>query len=165
MDENQIAGLIAVAVSEAKRNYHGDTSAAISNLHPLREDFSPEEVSMESLNADWSGAFAYHCAKLAGLRLPPRYPDPRVRSGFQRVQAWREYAMLHKIRLWHSPAEPLCPGDFVIFRLAEDRPELIGIVLAVEGDTMELAVGNYHNHSAVVERPIDGLISGFVRLP
>ena len=164
MDENQIAGLIAVARTEARRNYHGDTTA-IGNLHPLREDYEPGEVSLEELNDDWSGAFAYHCAKLAGLRLPPRYPDPRVRSGFHRVQAWREYATLHKIHLWHRAGETLCPGDFVIFRLAEDRPELIGIVLATDGETMELAVGNYHNHSAVVERPIDSLISGFVRMP
>ena len=155
--------LARIAEAETKRNFHGNTPLSIGNLHPLREHF-PEEVTLDTLEEGWSGAFAYHCAVLAGSSLPPRYPDPRVHDGFHTVSAWWEYARLPKIGILHPPTDTPEVGDLAVFRLGEEKPLLLGVVLAVGEDTLELAIGDYHNHSAVAERPIDQRIEGYVRL-
>ena len=156
--------LARVALEEARQNYHGDTDAAIGNLQPLAELFeSAEDVTLENLNADWSGAFAFLCAAKAGIRLPIRYPDPRVRASFAKVEAWEEYARLPKIGAWHSFAEHPEIGDLVVFEPAESRPAQMGIVLSVTEDAMDVAVGNHRNHSAVVERPLHENVRGFIR--
>lgn len=155
--------LIRVAQEEAKRNYHGATSDSVGNLQPLAEYFAEEDIPEEAFDADWSGAFAYRCAVLAGFSMPPRYPDTRVHAGFWRVASWYEYARLPKIRLWHCAAEPIEAGDLAILTVPEGTPDLIGIVTAVRGDVLELALGNYHGHSACIERPLTDLF-GFIRL-
>lgn len=157
--------LAQVAKEEAKKNYHGNTEAAISNLHPLLELFSKEdEVTFEILNADWSGSFAYFCIQKAGMSLPLRYPDPRVRHCFAAVSAWEQYARLPKIHLWHSAAELPEVGDLAVLEHAPGGPGQMGVVLRVEGNVMELAMGNYHNHSAIIEHPLDEGVRGYVRL-
>lgn len=155
--------LARVAEAESKKNYHGNTMAAIGNLQPLREHFPPS-VTVEGLEGDWSGAFAYHCAVLAGSSLPAKYPDPRVRGCFDRVSSWWEYARLPKIRILHSPAETPEVGDLAVFRLSPEQSPKIGIVLKVEEGAVEVAMGDYHNHSAIAERPLNELMEGFIRL-
>lgn len=156
--------LAEIAREEARKNYHGNTEAAIGNLQPLAELFEADpSVTLEILNEDWSGAFAFLCAELAGVGLPVRYPDPRVRASFASVGAWEDYARLPKINLWHSFAELPEEGDLVIFEEQEGRPPLMGIVLAVNDATMDVAVGNYRNHSAVVERPLHENLRGLIR--
>ena len=155
--------LARVAEAETKKNFHGNTVASIGNLQPLCEHF-PEGVTPETLEGDWSGAFAYHCAVLAGSSLPPKYPDPRVHNDFHTVSAWWEYARLPKIGILHSPAEAPEIGDLAVFRLGEGKPLLLGVVLAVGEEGLELAIGDYHNHSAIAERPFDQRIEGYIRL-
>ncbi|MBE6632914.1 MAG: hypothetical protein E7620_01075 [Ruminococcaceae bacterium] len=155
--------LARIAEAETKNNYHGNTLAAIGNLQVLREHFPPS-VTVEDLEGDWSGAFAYHCAVLAGSSLPPKYPDPRVRGCFNLVSSWWEYARLPKIRILHSPAELPEVGDLAVFRLSSEKPPMIGIVLSVGEGSVELAMGDYHNHSAIAERPLNELMEGFIRL-
>ncbi len=157
--------LARVAFAEARLNYHGDTCAAISNLQPLAELFDVvDEVTLETLNADWSGAFAYWCAEKAGLGLPIRYPDPRVRASFATVAAWEDYARLPKINLWRFPGEELEPGDFVFFETKDGEPGQMAIVLRVNEDTIDIAMGNYHNHSAVTEHSLTEGIRGSIRI-
>ncbi len=157
------AALVYHAEREARRNYHGD-SASIGNLQPLLAHFEGEGLHIEELNTDWSGAFVYRCAVLAGSGLPPRYPDPRVHDCFAYATAWAEYARLPKIRRWHSPAEEPEPGDLIFFKLSEEKPLLMGVLLSLGEGKMELALGDYHNHSAVIERDYAEVTYGWMRL-
>ena len=121
--------LAEIAEREARRNYHGDTSAALGNLHEIAALFDEEPtVTPESLNGDWSGAFAFFCADLAGVGLPIRYPDPRVRASFARVEAWEDWARLLKIHAWLPYSETPEVGDVVIFDQQEGKPPKMGIV-------------------------------------
>lgn len=157
--------LAQVARSEARKNYHGDTSAAIGNLQTLVDCFPDEQdVSVETLDQNWSGAFAYLCVKLAGIKLVPHYPDPRIGGSFAWSDCWVRYARLPKIRLWHGADEEPEIGDLVAFQPEEKMTLQIGIVLSVSEDVLETAEGNYHNHSAIVERKRDSRIFGYIRL-
>lgn len=158
--------LAQIAEREAKKNYQGNSDNGMGNLYPFLELFAEtDEVTEEALNADWSGAFAFWCVQGAGYGLPLRYPDTRVHGCFAWVPAWVEFARLPKIHLWHSPSEALEVGDLVVFSFREGKPPRMGIVLELHEDTMDVAVGNYHNHSAVVECPVGEGILGFLRLP
>ena len=157
--------LAEVARELAKRNFHGDTVAAVGNLQILAEVFDrADEVTLESLNEDWSGAFVYLCTEVVGMGLPVRYPDPRVPASFANVYAWEAYARLPKIRLWHTCAETPEVGDLAVLDYEEGKPPRMGVVLAVEDGVMELALGNHHNHSAIIEQPLGEGMRGFVRL-
>lgn len=157
--------LAAIAEEEAKKNYHGNTTAAISTLAPLAAHFSEVEEgdALASLENGWGGAFVFHCLSLAGVQLPARYPDARVHSSFARSVAWEEYAKLPKIGLWRQQGEPEV-GDLIFWTGKEADALYVGILLRMDEDAMELAVGDYHNHSAVVEHPLSQPIRGFVRL-
>ncbi len=154
--------LAGIALREAKKNYHGDT-ASIGNLQPLHVYFA-DEISLEKLGCDWSGAFAYRCAVLAGSKLPPRYPDTRVHAGFWSVRGWVEYAMLPKIHIWNAAPEQIEIGDLAVFCMQRERRMLIGVILGISEETVEVAVGDYHGHSAIVEFPIDDNLMGVIRL-
>ncbi len=157
--------LAQIAEQEAKKNYHGNTDAAISNLQPLADAFDvADDVTLDILNQDWSGAFAFLCVQEAGFGLPVRYPDPRVGASFAFVGAWERYAKLPKISLWHRAGEPIQVGDLVVFDTPEDVPACMGIVLRTDAERTEYAVGNYRDHSAVIERETDVGIRGFIRL-
>ncbi len=160
------ATLARIAKEEARKNYHGDTDSTMGNLHLLAELFCETDgVTLEDLNADWSGAFAFLCATRAGLGLPARYPDPRVRASFASVFAWEDYARLPKIRLWHSMDEVPQVGDLAVLEYSDTRPPRMGIVLSVNSDeeTVDLAVGNHRNHSAIIEQPLSHGLRGFIR--
>jgi len=157
--------LAQIARAEAKKNYHGDTDAGISNLYDLAEIFDEADgVTLETLNADWSGAFAYLCVQKAGYGLPIVYPDPRVGVSFANVEAWERYARLPKIHLWHSPDEEIEVGDLVILEVPDGKPRRMGIVLDIDGEEIELALGNYHNHSALITHARHEKIRGLIRL-
>lgn len=157
--------LAQIAESEVKMNYHGNTDAAISNLQPLADLFEEVDgMTLDTLNADWSGAFAFLCVQKAGFGLPLAYPDPRVGESFASVAAWERYARLPKIRLWHPAGEEPEVGDLAILEAPIGKPPRMGIVLRVNGTEMELAVGNYGNHSALISHPCYERVRGFVRL-
>ena len=157
--------LAEVARELARRNFHGDTVAAVGNLQIFLELFEmADEVTPETLNHDWSGAFVYLCTEVAGMGLPVRYPDPRVPASFASVYAWEAYARLPKTRLWHTCAELPEVGDLAILDYEEGKPPRMGVVLAIVDDVMELAVGNHRNHSAIIEQSVSEGVRGFVRL-
>ncbi len=157
--------LALAAYNAAKENYHGDTEASIGNLQPIAQLFADEPgITLCTLDGNWSGAFVYYCTELAGFGLPIRYADSRVTSSFAEVRAWEQYARLPKIGLWLHAGELPEPGDIVIFETPADKPPLMGIVTGLEGEMMEVAVGNYRNHSALIERPIGENVRGWIRL-
>ena len=157
--------LAEIAREEARKNYHGNTAAAIGNLQPMAELFEvADDVTLDSLNADWSGAFAFLCTEAAGVGLPVRYPDPRVCGSFASVAAWEQYARLPKIHVWHFADEEPEIGDLVVFEQKPNKPPKMGIVLTVNGDTIDAAVGNHHNHSAVIEHHRSEGVRGYIRL-
>ena len=123
-----------------------------------------DDVTFDLLNADWSGAFVYLCTEKAGLGMPVRYPDTRVRHCFAAVSAWEQYARLPKIRLWHAASEIPQVGDLAVLERAPSGAGRMGIVLRVDVDTMEIAMGNHHNHSAIVEHPLQDGVRGYIRL-
>lgn len=157
--------LARIAEAEARKNYHGNTVAAIGNLQPIAALFAGQkDVTEASLEADWSGAFIYLCTSLAGLPIPAHYPDPRIGGSFTTALAWARYARLPKIRMWHDVTEEPEIGDLVVIGQGEEKPLQIGVVLSVGEDVLENAEGNYHNHSALVERKRDDRILGYIRL-
>lgn len=157
--------LAQIASREAKKNYHGNTAAAIGNLQPIAQLFREEtDITDEMLDTDWSGAFVYLCARLAGIALPPRYPDPRIGESFARAVSWERYAKLPKIHLWHEAGEDPEVGDLVVIEAKGKNPMKVGVILGVENDILETAEGDYHNHSALVERRRDEFIRGYIRL-
>ncbi len=157
--------LARAAYAAARENFHGDTEAAIANLQPIEVLFSVDpDTTHERLLSDWSGAFVYFCTVAAGMRLPLRYADSRVGASFAFVRAWEQYARLPKIGLWRHAAQDCEVGDLVIFETPQNRPPLMGIVTALEEDSMEVAVGNYRNHSALIERPCRSGVRGWIRL-
>lgn len=159
---NQI--LAAIAEEEAKKNYHGNTTAAISNLQPLLSWFDRESgETLETLNERWGGAFVYHCLRLSGIELPSRYPDPRVGSSFASPAAWEAYARLPKIGLWRQNEQPEV-GDVLLWSGRREGEIYTGILLRTDGEQMEIAVGDYHNHSSIVERSLELPIRGFFRM-
>ena len=155
--------LAAIAEAEAKKNYHSDTGTAIGNLQPLLEWFGRETGETEArFNERWGGAFVYHCLRLAGYDLPAVYPDPRVGGSFADPMAWERYARLPKIHLWRQEETPEV-GDLVFWMGKREGECFVGILLRSDGETMELAVGDYHRHSAVVERSVALPLRGTVR--
>ncbi|MBR2927359.1 MAG: hypothetical protein IKC31_07260 [Clostridia bacterium] len=156
--------LILLAEQEAKLNYRGDSGEGLGNLQPLFEPFEGTDLSFDALNADWSGAFVYACVKKAGYPLPARYPDPRVGLTFASTLAWMRYARLPKIRRWHTDLTEIEEGDIVILSPTEQGIGQMGIVLSVGAFEMELAMGNYHNHSAIVSHSLTEGVLGFIRL-
>ena len=153
------------ALGEARKNYHGNTPAAIGNLQPIASLFEGEaEENVDVLDADWGGGFVYLCAVKADINLPPRYPDPRVGESFARAGAWERYAKLPKIRAWIPADEEPEIGDLAVIEPTEGDIPAIGVILAIGEDAMDTAEGNYHNHSALVERKRDGSIRGYIRL-
>jgi len=158
--------LAEIAREEARKNYHGDTVAAIGNLHPITELFEvADDVTEESLAGDWSGAFVFLCTEKAEIGLPVRYPDPRVGGSFAYVECWERYARLPKIHLWLSKDATPEVGDLVVLEPTGKGVPQMGIVLALDGKQLELSMGNYHNHSAIVEIPRDERVRGYIRLP
>lgn len=156
---NQI--LAAIAEEQAKQNYHGNTDATLGNLHPIASSFEKSVgETVETLDRRWGGAFVYHCLLRSGSVLPGRYPDPRVHSSFAEVGAWEEYAKLPKIGRWQTEGTPEV-GDLV-FWTGKNGVDYVGILLRSDGETLELALGDYRNHSAIVERSAELPRNGFI---
>ena len=48
-------------------------------------------------------------------------------------------------------------------KVREGKPPKMGIVLVVGEGMMDVAVGNHHNHSAIIEHAIDTGVRGYIR--
>ena len=138
-----------------------------SNLQPIVRHFAP--APHRYLDAKWCAAFVYHCCIKAGLGLPARHPTP-VSCSFASVRAWIEWAKLPHNRFYFSARHAtLTPrrGDLIVFdRLFDPGPhDHVGVVLAVRKTTIRTAEGNVNNLSAVVDRPRNAHVRGYIRIP
>lgn len=137
--------------------------------------YFPEKTAFDELKNAWCAAFVFHCAIIAGLKLPIRYA-PTANTRFACVEAWLEWGQ--NTGFCHFEKDGFIPerGDIVIYNNiipAENKPENcpwydhIGIILAVNENTLTVAEGNVNNQnvSGIVERARDGHISCFVRVP
>jgi hypothetical protein len=159
--------LAAVAEALARKPFHGNVMGLKPNLHPIMDHFA--RARHAEFDGKWCAAFAYHCCAVAGLDLPPRYPEP-VSCSFAGVRAWIEWAKLPANRFYFSARNAAFTpkrGDLVVFdRVFEPAPhDHIGVVLAVGRDGIRVAEGNLNNLSAVVERERNSHIRGYIRIP
>lgn len=156
--------LAAIAETEAKKNFHGDTVAAIGNLQPILACFDRASgETTETLNKRWGGAFLYYCLRLSGVELPSLYPDARVGGSFAAPIAWENYARLPKIGLWRTEGAPEI-GDVLLWSGRREGELYVGVLLRSDEERMEIALGDYHNHSSIVERSTALPLRGYFRL-
>jgi len=167
MTTKETRSLAAIAEALARKPFYGNTMGLASNLKPLVAHFAPAPLS--EFDGKWCAAFVYHCAAVAGLGLPPRHPRP-VSCSFAAVRGWLEWAKLPGNRFYHSARQSgFAPrrGDLVVFdRLFDPGPhDHMGVVLAADGGALRVAEGNVNNLSAVVRRPRNAHVRGYVRIP
>lgn len=152
------------ARAEALKPWHGSVMGLESNLGPIIEPFPRwKKKEAESL---WCAAFVYYCCITAGYKFPVR-PNECVSCNLAGCGAWEEWAKADPRIGWLPGTCLPQPGHIVIFdRVFENKPhDHIGIVVDVRDGCIVTAEGNLNNISAVVERPRDGHIRGYVSLP
>jgi hypothetical protein len=116
----------------------------------------------------WCCAFVYYCCLQAGFAFPPK-PIPEHRWTLAAVPLWYDWAILPENDFYFPSSDRRRTpeaGDIVLFnRLIEDKDlDHIGIVVAVNTDTVTTAEGNFHNRSGVFQRPLAANINGYIRL-
>ena len=158
--------LAAIAEREALHCWHGAVMGAASTLRPIAELFPGETDHIGGWEHVWCAAFVYYCVRQAGFDLPPRWPDPRVSCSFAGCVAWEEWARLPWVDRWHDAKCPPERGDLVLFDRVDkgEEHDHMGVVLGAEPGLLRTAEGNFGNVSAVVTRPLDGHIRGYVRM-
>ncbi len=137
--------------------------------------YFPEPTAFDELKNGWCAAFVYHCAVLAGLRLPIRQ-EPLYITRFAGVRAWYEWG--EKEGFCFREEKELKPerGDIVIYDNIipeENKPSLtpwhdhIGIVLWADEDSLLVAEGNVDNKnvSGIVKRSKFKNIGCYLRIP
>ena len=160
--------LARIAEAEARRPFHGFVMSLQHNLQPIVSLFPPWPIHKWVRN--WCAAFVYYCCLKAGFELPVRWPDDRVPTNFALCAAWLAWAKLPALRL-HSPAtrgafQPQAADTVIYDHVFNGSPhDHIGIVLEVRADTITVAEGNVNNASAVITRPKDRHIRGYIRIP
>ena len=158
--------LARIAEELARRPFHGKTMGLKSNLKPVTNHFTGPKKEFEG---KWCASFVYHCCRLAGFDLPPRYPLPKMGS-FAGVRAWLQWAKLPNHRFYHSAhSAQFSParGDIVVYdNLFDPGPhDHMGIILNVSGGQIRVAEGNVNNLSAIVTRNLNRHIRGYIRIP
>jgi hypothetical protein len=116
----------------------------------------------------WCCAFVYYCCLQAGFTFPPK-PIPEHRWTLGAVPAWYDWAILPENHFYFPAGDRRKTpeaGDIILFNgLIEDKDlDHIGIVVAVNAETITTAEGNFHNRSGVFQRPLAENINGYIRL-
>lgn len=158
--------LARIAQAAALIPFHGFEEGKASNLEPVIQPFphwTPEEA-----DGLWCAAFVYYCCRKAGFDIPIR-PRECVTCHLAGCIAWEELATGDPRITYHKGAEDFKPeaGEIVLYdRVFENREhDHIGIVIEKRENILLVAEGNVNNRSALVERPIDGHIRAYIRLP
>lgn len=164
VDKPMLSRLAEVAENLAKGSIIGDP--ADSDFRSICR-YWPDKNIFSDLKGGWCAAFIYHCCSEAGIRLPIRHPQVKLR--FTAVKAWLEWAKLDETNFFYSP-ENIEPkrGDIVVFdKLVSDNlHDHIGIVLSSDGNCMDVAEGNADNKnvSRIVYRCCRQSVAGFIRI-
>lgn len=162
-----IPRLASVASREAHRGFHGNAMGLKSNLQPIAALFpAAEDWPLDRWDNCWCAAFVYYCCRLAGVKLPSRFPDARVTASFAACSAWEQWARLPQVGRCRPHGQAPCAGDIVLYdRVFENAPhDHIGIIVAVDEGSLRVAEGNFNNVSCVVSRPIDAHIRCCIRM-
>ena len=159
----QLAG---IAKTMAQIPFHGFGERTISNLEPIVRPFpgwTPEEA-----DGLWCAAFVYYCCREAGFEIPIR-PDECKTCHLAGCVAWEEFAAGDPRIGYHKGGDGFVPeaGDIVLYDRVFDNKEHdhIGIVIETRGNTILAAEGNISNRSGIIERPVDGHIRAYIRIP
>ncbi len=146
--------------------FHGAVDGLASNLAPIVRSFPT--WSLREADRLWCAAFVYYCCREAGFGIPIR-PDECKTCHLAGCIAWEEWAMGDPRIGYHKGGEGFVPeaGDIVIYdRVFENKEhDHIGIVLEKRANTILAAEGNIDNRSGIIERPLDGHIRAYIRIP
>ena len=158
--------LAEVAKDLALTPFHGAAEGRASNLAPIVEPFPT--WSVPEADGVWCAAFVYYCCGEAGFDFPIRPKGCRT-CHLAGCIAWEEWAMGDPRIEYHTGREGFAPaaGDIVLYDRVFENAEHdhMGIVLEDRGQTILAAEGNVNNASGIVERPLDGHIRGYIRIP
>lgn len=158
--------LARVAREKALYPFHGYINGQASNLEPIIRFFPT--WSLKEADGLWCAAFVYYCCVEAGFDFPYR-PRECVTCHLAGCAAWEEFATGdHRIE-YQKATEAYVPeaGDIVLYdRVFNDQEhDHMGIVLQKRKDLILAAEGNIRNVSGLIERPLDGHIRAYIRLP
>lgn len=158
--------LAETAKAMALIDLHGFVDGEMSNLEPVIYPFPG--WTLKEADRLWCAAFVYYCCREAGFDIPIRPAECRT-CHLAGCIAWEEFATGDPRIEYHRGGEDFVPeaGDIVLYdRVFEDREhDHIGIVLENREDTILVAEGNIDNRSGIVERPADGHIRAYIRIP
>lgn len=158
--------LARVAREKALTPLHGYINGHASNLEPIIRFFPT--WNLKEADGLWCAAFVYYCCVEAGFEIPYR-PRECVTCHLAGCVAWEELATRDRRMAYHKGTEAFVPeaGDIVLYdRVFNDQEhDHMGIVLQKRQDTILVAEGNIHNVSGLIERPIDGHIRAYIRIP
>ena len=158
--------LAKLAEKAAQTPFHGDLAGKESNLDPIIRFFP--NWTLKEADGVWCAAFVYYCCREAGFEIPIR-PDPCKTCHLAGCIGWEEFAAGDARIGYYKGSEAFVPeaGDIVLYdRVFENREhDHIGIVIENRGDRILTAEGNIANRSGMIERPKDGHIRGYIRIP
>jgi len=159
--------LVKIAENLARKPFHGKLLGLPSNIKPITDHF-PDGPRKE-FEGKWCAAFVYHCCLQAGFEIPYRYPTKKFGT-FAGVGAWLQWAKLRENQFYYSSQNlhfSPQPGDIVVYdNLFNPCPhDHIGIVLAVDTQSLRVAEGNVNNLSIVLSRKRNSHIRGYIRIP
>ena len=158
--------LASVARDMALVPFHGAVDGLESNLAPIVRPFP--RWSVREADGLWCAAFVYYCCMEAGFGIPYR-PNECKTCHLAACYGWEEFAISDSRIEYHRGADDFIPeaGDIVIYdRVFENKEhDHIGIVLEKRDHTLLAAEGNVNNLSGIIERPIDGHIRAYIRIP
>ncbi len=158
--------LAEVARDMAQLPFHGDVDGTASNLAPIVRLYPT--WSIREADGLWCAAFVYYCCTEAGFGIPYRPAECKT-CHLAACFGWEEFAAGDPRIGYHKGTENYVPeaGDIVLYdRVFENRAhDHIGIVLEKREHTILVAEGNVNNISGIIERPIDGHIRAYIRIP
>ena len=158
--------LARIAREKALTPFHGYMPGKASNLEPVIRFFPT--WSLKEADGLWCAAFVYYCCVEAGFEIPCR-PKECVTCHLAGCVAWEEFAAGDRRIAYHKGTEAFAPepGDIVLYDRVFNNQEHdhMGIVLQRLPHAILAAEGNVQNISGLIERPLDGHIRGFIRLP
>ena len=158
--------LAQVAKEKALIPFHGAVDGLASNLAPVVRSFPT--WSLRQADGLWCAAFVHYCCKEAGFGIPYR-PAGCKTCHLAGCLGWEEFAVSDQRIAYHKGAEGFIPeaGDIVLYdRVFENKEhDHMGIILEKRAHTILAAEGNINNVSETIERPIDGHIRAYIRIP
>lgn len=158
--------LAKVAEQMARKPFHGFADGSASNLAPIIALFP--KWSIAEADGLWCAAFVYYCCVEAGFAIPYS-PGQCVTCSLAGCGGWEEFAMGDERIGYHRPGEAVAPeaGDIVLYDrvFCNRQHDHMGILLDVKENAILAAEGNVENVSRLVQRPRDGHIRAYIRIP